>query len=233
VSELLRPGVAREAKEKRLATLLSGRTPEALGLLEPLAAAQILGSLELSGFSPSYEEVLAAARGLGGPEPARRLYESLRAARPKEAPSFEGLLSWHRLLGLGEGLRRDVRERDGAPTSPPEFVEGRVRDLLEWLNSEAAAQLKPAQIGALGLARLVEISPFSDGNGRVSRLLASHLMVRKGERPPILVKGDGPRLRDAIERAFMFDTEPLARLLDEAVGRSADVMIQTLAGGGS
>ena len=60
--------------------------------------------------------------------------------------------------------------------------------------------LTPDQAAAVALARLVEILPFDDANGRVSRLAASHLMVRGGMRPPILVAGDAPRLRAALDR---------------------------------
>ena len=69
--------------------------------------------------------------------------------------------------------------------------------------------LKPEQAAAVALARIVEIAPFDDGNGRVSRLAASHLMVRGGLRPPILVAGDAARLRAALEPAFRLETEPL------------------------
>ena len=70
-------------------------------------------------------------------------------------------------------------------------------------------ELRPAQAGALALARVVEVLPFEDGNGRVSRLAASQVMVRAGARPPILVKGDRPRLEAALQAAFRLDTEPL------------------------
>ena len=88
--------------------------------------------------------------------------------------------------------------------------------------------LTPEQAAAVALARLVEILPFDDANGRVSRLAASHLMVRGGMRPPILVAGDAARLRAALEAAFRLETEPLVALLAEASGRALDVMIQTL-----
>ena len=78
------------------------------------------------------------------------------------------------------------------------------------------------------MARIVEVLPFDDGNGRVARLAASHLMVRGGRRPPILVAGDGPRLVAALQAAFRLETEPLATLLDEASERAVDVMIQAL-----
>jgi hypothetical protein len=46
--------------------------------------------------------------------------------------------------------------------------------------------------------------------------------------PPILVAGDGPRLRAALGAAFRLETEPLVALLVEAASRAVDVMIQTL-----
>ena len=90
--------------------------------------------------------------------------------------------------------------------------------------------LTPDQAAAVALARLVEILPFDDANGRVSRLAASHVMVRGGMRPPILVAGDAPRLRAALESAFRLETEPLVALLAEASGRALDVMVQSLSG---
>ena len=78
------------------------------------------------------------------------------------------------------------------------------------------------------MARIVEVLPFDDGNGRVARLAASHLMTAGGRRPPILVAGDGPRLVAALDAAFRLDTEPLATLLEEASGRALDVMTQAL-----
>jgi Fic family protein len=74
----------------------------------------------------------------------------------------------------------------------------------------------------------MEILPFDDGNGRVSRLAASHLMVQGGARPPILVGADKARLDEALQAAFQLHTEPLAALLDEASERVVDVMIRAL-----
>jgi len=85
-------------------------------------------------------------------------------------------------------------------------------------------------VGAVVLARVMEILPFEDGNGLVARLAASHVMVRAGARPPILVAEDRPRLGGALDAAFQLHTEPLAALLAEAEGRALDVMLAHLAG---
>jgi len=89
----------------------------------------------------------------------------------------------------------------------------------------------PAQQGALVYARIMEILPFDRGNGMVARLAASHLMVRAGSRPPILVGADAQRLEEALHAAYQLETEPLARLLESAAERALDVLIATLSAG--
>ena len=67
--------------------------------------------------------------------------------------------------------------------------------------------------------------PWDEGNGRVARLAASHVMVRAGARPPVLIGADAERLEQALLAAFALQTEPLVRLLDEASERALDVML--------
>ena len=129
------------------------------------------------------------------------------------------------------GLRTNERTREAAlPPAPARFVPTRLQNLEEWLNVGSGVALKPAQQGALALARIVEILPFDDGNGRVARLAASHVMVRAGARPPVLLGEDGPRLVEALQSAFQLQTAALASLLDEAAERALDVMIRAIEG---
>ena len=121
-----------------------------------------------------------------------------------------------------------MREGEGAPPAPPALIESRLATLEEWLNAPGARSLKPEQAGALACARIVEVAPFDDGNGRVARLAASHLLVRGGLRPPVLVGADGPYLLACLRAAFRLETEPLVSLLADASSRALDVMIQAL-----
>ena len=215
-------------KEKRLAALLVGRDPNDPRLGEAVEDAQILGSLELAGVQATWAEVVASRRG-PGPEAVLALRRARSAVDARAPLGLEALHSWHAALALPEaGWRRGARSRETMAPAPPEAIPGRLAILEQWINSEGATGLKGPQKAALALARLVEILPFEDGNGRVSRLAASHLMVRDGMRPPILAGGDGPRLAACLQAAFRFDTEPLCALLVEASERCLDVMIQTL-----
>jgi len=70
--------------------------------------------------------------------------------------------------------------------------------------------------------------PPKPGDELGCRLAASHLMVRGGVRPPILVGADRARLEECLQAAFRLSTEPLVALLEEASERALDVAIQAL-----
>jgi Fic/DOC family len=225
----LRVAPSAALKERRLQTLLAGRSPDDASLRQAVEDAQLLGSLELAGFAVTWEEIEASRRGESAPDCVAALRRARAEVPPTQAFGVEALRAWNAALSPGAaGFRRSARFREGAEPAPPEFVESRLAILEGWMRSEGVTALKPLAQGALALARIVEILPFEDGNGRISRLAASHLMVAGGLRPPILVGGDAARLRASLEAAFRFETEPLVLLLEEASSRGLDVMIQTL-----
>ena len=216
---LLRLAPSAAVKEKRLAALLEGREGESAPLAAAVRRAQAAGSLALSGIEPTPAEL--------------ERFAGAQSAVDARAPfSVSAVLAWHRAVsGSPAGLRTAERARQGAPPpAPAQFVATRLQNLEEWLNVGSGVDLKPAQQGALALARIVEILPFDDANGRVARLAASHLMVRAGARPPVLLGEDRPRLIESLQAAFQLQTAPLASLLDEAAERALDVMIRALEG---
>lgn len=231
----LRLAASASHKERRLAELVERAGVAEAALQAVVADAQLLGSLELAGFRFSWDEVRAAARGAEAPAPIVRLWQAQRAL-PRDAPLglAELLLLHQAVVGDAAGFRtRELVREQGPPPAPPAFVESRLQILAEWLDSQSGRELRPAQASALALARILEILPFLEGNGRTARLAASHLMVRGGARPPVLVGGDAPRLLAVLQTAFRLETEPLAALLEEASERALDVMIQTLERGGA
>lgn len=205
-------------KERRLRERAGDGFDAAPALREAVLAAQARGSLELSGLA---EDAGALAR-------LRRAQASV----PQDAPfGLKALAHWHAEVTEFPSLfRATERAREaGPPPAPPGFVESRLRTLEQWLSVDSARELAAAQAGALALARVVEVLPWDDGNGRVARLAASHVMVRAGARPPVLVGTDAERLERALSAAFGLQTEPLVRLLEEASERALDVMLAALA----
>ncbi len=231
----LEPSAA--VREKRLERLLAehGLRSDDAGLASIVEDAQLVGSLDLSGFSVPWEDARASRGADGGPPELLGLRRALADVASQEPVSAAAIYAWHAAIAGPVGLRRlDLdpgRPSDtGAPwpSAPAAFIASRLEDLAEWLATAGSRDLSPEQAAAVALARIVEIRAFDDANGRVSRLAASHLMRRGGMRPPILVKGDGPRLRASLEAAFRLETEPLVAMLVEASGRALDVMIQAV-----
>ena len=228
-SRLLRLSPSASLKEKRLASLLQGRGPSER-LIEAVENAQVLGSLELAGLPTTLDELDAARAGGDAPAAVRGLLRALQVVEPRAPVTIAAFQAWNAAVTGGTGaMRVSQRWREGGPPpAPAEFIATRLALLQEWMNVESGRELKPSQQGALVLARIVEILPFEEGNGRVARLAASHVMVRAGRRPPLLGREDEGRLPEALKLAFRFETEPLSTLLEEASERAVDVMIRTL-----
>jgi hypothetical protein len=230
LSSSMRLQTATSVKERRLASLLAkgGRAPDDPELAAVVEDAQLVGSLELAGLRVAWDAVRASRSSGEGPAEILALRRASKAVATEAPLSVAAVRTWHEAIVGPVGFRVDSGKREGAPCAPPEFVESRLATLEEWLAVAGTRELRPEQAAAVALARIVEVEPFDEANGRVSRLAASHLMVRGGLRPPILVAGDAPRLRATTEAAFRLETEPLTALLLEASARALDVMIQAL-----
>lgn len=222
----LRLAASAASKERRLAALLAGREPGASSG-EAVRIAQAAGSLGLAGLSTTDEDVRAAIAGGDAPPAVAGMLRAMAAVDPAAPLTIDALVAWHRAATGQSGFRATDAERPGStPPAPPDFIRGRLAILEQWMNAPSAAELTASQQGALALARIVEVKPFDDGNGRVSRLAASHVMVKAGARPPILGPSDAPRLLHALQAAFQLHTEPLAALLEEAAERALDLLIR-------
>lgn len=66
-------------------------------------------------------------------------------------------------------------------TSSPFETPIRMRDLVEWAgNTYADKKLHPLLITAIFIVEFLAIHPFQDGNGRLSRVLTTWLLLRSG-----------------------------------------------------
>ena len=69
-------------------------------------------------------------------------------------------------------------------TTPPEFVDERVRLLVDWYNKNNNT-LHPLVLALVVHNQFVYIHPFDDGNGRVARLLFNFILIKHGYFPII------------------------------------------------
>ncbi len=92
--------------------------------------------------------------------------------------------------------------------------------VVDWLaDAQALGAEESAELESLARlhARLEQIHPFLDGNGRAGRLVLNLLLVRLGYPPAVIYKGDRPRYLAALQRADGGDHGPLGELLARAI----------------
>jgi Fic family protein len=120
-----------------------------------------------------------------------------RAADPDWRMTHETILTLHFLIGqnLGEDYQPLGRYRQRQNTVSdrrtgsviywpprPDDVPGVMDEFVRWCRQAPGAGLDPYILNALAHLNFVAVHPFSDGNGRVARVICSLLMMRDGYR---------------------------------------------------
>jgi len=109
------------------------------------------------------------------------------------------------------------------PVKVPELME----QFVEWLQEGKTDHI--VKIAADAHYKLVSIHPFSDGNGRTSRLLMNLLLMQVGFPPAIIRKEDRASYIDFLEKAQTDgDMTDFYQVIYEAVDRSLDIYLEAL-----
>ena len=95
---------------------------------------------------------------------------------------------------------------------PPEsvLVPALVREFTEWLDESSA---QPVAKATAAQARIQNISPFLDGNGRVGRLLSTMILYGSGYPPAIVRTEDADRYYEGLRQADAGDLSGLLALM--------------------
>ena len=160
----------------------------------------------------------------------------------------------HRLMGdeyeieveLPDG-RRERRTRKGGgykerpnnvrtPTGEihyyvdPLEVPGRVAELVEWLSSDEAGEMHPVARAALFHHRFVEIHPFPDGNGRVSRVLMNVLLMRDDYIPAVIRQENRPSYYGALAAADAGDPQLVVAFVADELAETMELYVRAVKG---
>ncbi len=148
----------------------------------------------------------------------RKITELLFAKKIKI--SHESIIHVHKLL------MKDIEKEQGyktmpnfilgshLQTSPPEKVHEHLTELIEWYNKNADT-VHPLQCAAHFHSRFLQIHPFSDGNGRVARVLLNAMLIRKDYPPLIIRKTNRTRYLNALHAYDQKSPIKLVRFLIE------------------
>ncbi|MFA6258046.1 MAG: Fic family protein [Candidatus Paceibacterota bacterium] len=162
------------------------------------------------------------------------LYEVVNSK--KDIPLSEMLIrNLHSLVvqnidGVEEGSYRtyDVRITGSKHNPPPAFeVSHRMKDLLDWYK-ENKNKLDIITLATEFKHRFVYIHPFSDGNGRVSRIILNIILMKLGYPIVVILKNDRAKYYKALQKADKGKIEDLILFVSQAVERSLDLYIKAI-----
>jgi len=101
----------------------------------------------------------------------------------KKDPTRQKILKWHHKLlnetkkDIAGRIRRHPVAISGSRylPPPPVEVELQLREFFRWYEKNKT-RLNPVELAALAHLKFVTIHPFSDGNGRISRLIMNSIL---------------------------------------------------------
>jgi Fic family protein len=122
----------------------------------------------------------------------------------------------------------DVRITGSKHVPPPAFeVAHKMHELITWYKNNTK-KLDNITLAAEFKHRLVQIHPFGDGNGRVSRLVLNILLMKNGYPIVVILKNDRTKYYKALQKADKGKTEDLIFFISQAVERSLDLYIKAI-----
>lgn len=147
--------------------------------------------------------------------------------------SVETMKNLHRLVmdkidpQAGELRKVQVYIR-GAPFTPPpaKDVPLYTEQWVRWLTGDDALRYDPVTRAAIAHHDFEALHPFTDGNGRVGRLLLNLMLMQDGYPPALILREWRPRYIRALHQAGSSDYSPLIDLVGLAVEQSLDLYLE-------
>ena len=124
----------------------------------------------------------------------------------------------------GELRKVQVYIRGANFTPPPaKDVSLYISQWAQWLTSDAALRYNPVIRAAIAHHDFEAVHPFTDGNGRVGRLLLNLMLMQDGYPPALVLREWRPRYIQALQQAHSGNYIPLIDLIGLAVEQALDL----------
>ncbi|MCX6814714.1 MAG: Fic family protein [Candidatus Aenigmarchaeota archaeon] len=169
----------------------------------------------------------------------QKAFEFLEGLTKKESRITEQTIKEiHRIIQAGiddeyAGRYRDVNVRIlGAVKSPPRFekVPEKMKEFVKRISSNPD-RLNRIELAAYIHYGLVEVHPFTDGNGRTARLLMNIFLMRHGYPVTMVLKVDRKKYYDCLKKADQGDMKRFTDFMGRNVERSLDLYLDAFKGG--
>jgi len=131
------------------------------------------------------------------------------------------------------GRYRDVNVRIlGAVKSPPRFerVPQSMKGFISYVRKNPEG-LNIIEMAAVMHYKLVEVHPFTDGNGRCARLLMNLFLMKHGYPVTMVLKVDRKKYYDRLMKADEGDVKPFIDFVGRDIERSLDIYLDSFDSG--
>ena len=151
--------------------------------------------------------------------------------RPLGQISLKDILEIHkRVIGhvdpIEAGFFRQTQVYVGDYIPPhPSHIDLLMERFFNWLNDPTTLMMHPVRMAALAHYKLVYIHPFTDGNGRTSRLLMNWILMQNGFPPVIIRKQDRQNYYKHLVTANDGDIRPFVRFIGQCTQRTLEAYI--------
>ncbi|MGB8347682.1 MAG: Fic family protein [Ktedonobacteraceae bacterium] len=147
--------------------------------------------------------------------------------------TIETVQSLHRLVmdkidpQAGELRKVQVYIR-GAPFTPPPARDVPLYTMqwVHWLTGDDALRYDPVTRAAIAHHDFEALHPFTDGNGRVGRLLLNLMLMQDGYPPALILREWRPRYIQSLQQAHSGNYSPLIDIVGLAVEQALDLYLE-------
>ncbi|MBI4777878.1 Fic family protein [Candidatus Desantisbacteria bacterium] len=108
-------------------------------------------------------------------------------------------------------------------------VSGEMERLIKWYN-ENKDKLHPVELSAIFHHKFVAIHPFTDGNGRVGRLILNTILMQEGYTPAIIRMEDRKEYYQSLDGADKGDYALIIEMVEREVTRTITLMLNVIEG---
>jgi Fic family protein len=151
-----------------------------------------------------------------------------------KAQTAEGTSTTKRIIpGVYKTTANHVQTATGETHyyATPEETPAKMRELMEWYyEADINTEIHPVVVAALFHHKFVEIHPFDDGNGRLSRILMNLVLLKKGF-PPVVVKMDDRRnYYSLLSRADVGESWPFVEYIIDLLSGALQLFLKAANG---
>jgi excisionase family DNA binding protein len=129
---------------------------------------------------------------------------------------------------LGTYRKGEVRIGGSRHVPPPAYDVPRLMEEFLRTVNDNPDEYTTAELAAITLHQFVHIHPFYDGNGRLARLLANLVLMRRRYLPIIIPKSDRSKYLSCLDRADRGDYVPLASFVGQYVIKHLDLVLRAI-----